>query len=253
MADPDSFFDSIPFIGCINIYERKDRYKHISEQFWKHGFLNRVRFRRAHKSPRGGRYGCWESHTTLYREAIECGASYALIFEDDTVLYDDFKQRLFGIREFIKSEAWNYINLNHTIVITIKKKVTPNIYDGFVGNNRCYLIQNKAMKRITELPFPSTNLDKHIYSTFGTLHFSRPPLTYDACFSSDNDVWRSDEVEQRLMQQDRSIRLPIWLVNWVKYLIYRTQGYTHIFEYVITHLNLWKFEIVYYAKKLFSY
>ena len=50
--------NQIPFIGCINLLEREDRYNNSIEEFKK-----------------GGKYGCYDSHVKIYKKAIKNGVN----------------------------------------------------------------------------------------------------------------------------------------------------------------------------------
>lgn len=48
----------IPFIGCINLKTRKDKFKHMKQEFSKNN-INNVRFLRVNKHKLSGTIGCF--------------------------------------------------------------------------------------------------------------------------------------------------------------------------------------------------
>jgi len=73
-----SFFDDIV---CINLRSREDRRTYVTSVF-KHLDIPH-RFHTIEKSPKGGKYGCFESHIDVIRECYTRGCRRILIFEDD--------------------------------------------------------------------------------------------------------------------------------------------------------------------------
>lgn len=76
--NPYSFFHDIV---CINIDERKERKQQASELF---NQLNiKARFHIVKRHPKGGVYGCFESHIDCIKDAYRKGIESLLVFEDD--------------------------------------------------------------------------------------------------------------------------------------------------------------------------
>ena len=61
-----NFFDKII---CINLKTRQDRYESALKTFQSLN-INNVEFYFANKSPKGGRYGCFESHINVIKNVI---------------------------------------------------------------------------------------------------------------------------------------------------------------------------------------
>ncbi len=94
-------WSQFPAIYCINLKERDDRLASVSAELARVGVLDRVEFYRPERDPRGGLYGCWESHTQVFRMALEKGLPYVLIFEDDVVFSGDWEKSLSTFAPFV--------------------------------------------------------------------------------------------------------------------------------------------------------
>lgn len=73
------FFDKIV---CINLSTRPDKKSHV-ERVFKEIAIPNVSYYIAHPHPKGGRYGCFQSHIDVIDSAYREGCSNVLIFEDD--------------------------------------------------------------------------------------------------------------------------------------------------------------------------
>lgn len=74
-----NFFDKI---YCINLKYRTDRYNSSLKTFRKLN-INNIKYFLANKHPKGGRYGCFDSHINVIKDAYNNNYNYILIFEDD--------------------------------------------------------------------------------------------------------------------------------------------------------------------------
>ncbi len=92
-------------IYCINLYERKDRYKFMKNEFNKYNL--KVHFIRNYKHKLGGRYGCFDSHIQCLKNAKKHNLDMCLIFEDDIKLYDNCIINIQKCIEFLKNNK-NY-------------------------------------------------------------------------------------------------------------------------------------------------
>jgi hypothetical protein len=48
----------------------------------------------ARRHPRGGDFGCWQSHVSVMKLAVDDGADYALVFEDDAIPTKEARSQL---------------------------------------------------------------------------------------------------------------------------------------------------------------
>lgn len=195
----DTVLSQIPYIGCINLFERSDRFEHIKKEFSEAGLLDNVKFYRTHKHPKSGMIGCFESHIEVYNKALDHAAEYALIFEDDIQFTD--KKNVFPVLKkalrFIKhsTQKWDIIKMHNTVIVDIKSEIEPGLYQlGCFYNTRAYFIHNSAMKKMVEFHHTLNEVRDHIddiYLKFfpDTSYWIYPSLTRDIISKSDNSDW----------------------------------------------------------------
>lgn len=182
-------------IYCINLYERKDKYKFMRDQFNKHKLD--VTFIQNYKHKKGGRYGCFESHIMVLIDAEKKDLDICLVFEDDCYIYDNVNTK---IKECLKFISKNNIHL-------LKSSKSAGIYDiknnfnntyfckGYIIPNICYFINREFRKIILNnytkyikksqvdvfYNFLCSKNKHYVYNNYiGKLH----------PFKSDNDPWR---------------------------------------------------------------
>lgn len=104
---------------CINLDRRPDRWKKVEAGFARHGITSVVR----HPAADGlkmdipstwpytpGAYGCLQSHLAVLRAARKKGTPNILIFEDDCVFDQEFKQKFADYIEQVPSD-WDMLLL----------------------------------------------------------------------------------------------------------------------------------------------
>jgi len=104
---------------CINLDRRPDRWKKVEAGFARHGITSVVR----HPAVDGlkmsvpstwpytpGAYGCLQSHLAVLRAARKKGMPNILIFEDDCVFDQEFKQKFADSIEQVPSD-WDMLLL----------------------------------------------------------------------------------------------------------------------------------------------
>lgn len=221
--------NEIPFIGCINLIERQDRYLNSVQEFKKGNFLNKIHFLRVHKHPKGGRHGCFDSHLKMYKLALKKKAPYALIFEDDFFLNTStMKKTLKLALKCIEINPDFYkISLQNSGTVRAKKTKIKGIYEADFCYLRCYIISKKAMKESIEQGISKRNhidlkqmvefLDKKTY-------LIRPALVYDRPSISNNDYSIENIYE-------------IYKISyWEKLVLNHPYGF--ILEYILDRCNI---------------
>jgi GR25 family glycosyltransferase involved in LPS biosynthesis len=181
--------DKIPFVACINLKSRPDRLHHSKEQF-KRASIDNVYYHIVDKSPKGGRYGCYESHLAVYKKALGQGQKYALIFEDDFIInVDDVNLALSRAFRCMKIDRkWNIIKLQATGVIDIVECVDDGIFRCNVLHTRCYMISKRAMKRFVKLGITQNHIDlEQTVQLENKIFVVKPGIISDAGFTSDNN------------------------------------------------------------------
>jgi GR25 family glycosyltransferase involved in LPS biosynthesis len=189
-----SFFDDIV---CINLKTRIDRRKWSEHIF---SSLNiPYRFYLTDKSPKGGRYGCFESHINVIREAYNKGHSNILIFEDDLLPTPEYSlQNIEACINFMKNNKWDlfyfgYFVMNkHLDNIIIAKKLNNNIIKYNPLATHAYVVNRNAMKTILETYYKYISyLQVDEFLTQKELNFNSyccVPMMFEQklCFETDN-------------------------------------------------------------------
>ncbi|HYG82440.1 MAG TPA: glycosyltransferase family 25 protein [Pyrinomonadaceae bacterium] len=153
--------DFFPRKVCINLDKRSDRWERMCARFAEHGIEGVVRFPaldgRALAPPRDwaasrGAYGCLRSHLAVVEQARREDWPSVLIFEDDTVLDPEFRDKfprfieqlpadwdmlLFGGIHYLPliRVAENVIKIDHSLS-TYAYAMRKTVYEGFIELNR---------------------------------------------------------------------------------------------------------------------
>jgi len=136
---------------CINLIERDDRMKEAQEQFRKVGLLGTVQFHRVERHPRGGRYGCYNSHREVMANALKDGLDSVLIFEDDVQFEDGWEDVVCDAKSFI-DEAEKNTNKKFDAfflgsrIFYIDEKVSTKVWRVKCGNAHAYIISKSGME-----------------------------------------------------------------------------------------------------------
>lgn len=148
---------------------------------------------------RKGEIGCSMSHVSLWMKLLKSDKQYALIFEDDAILCDNFKGKLYNIIKEANTTNWDVLYLNENCYYHFKDKcdgehVTENIIRpknvgyGLYG----YIITKEGVRKLFDnlLPFviPIDNyiIDKHMAdSNIIVLRLKDPLVGINRNFSSD--------------------------------------------------------------------
>ena len=119
----------------------------------------------AHRQPRGGDYGCWLSHITVMRMALDAGKEYALIFEDDAIPTAAAKsQQMWDliyaqvVRIMTEKPNWEIIGLGGIPLTwwhTARKVDTDIIQTPFLEAH-AYLASRRFMSRMIASEFTGT-------------------------------------------------------------------------------------------------
>ena len=118
-------------IYCINLENRTDRKIHSINEFNKINILlDNVKYPHFIKDPRGGIYGCFDSHMKIWNDFYKNypNEKYCLIFEDDFELVDDnfdktiketveFIDKNYNYIDILNLHDYYYIDVNHNINI----------------------------------------------------------------------------------------------------------------------------------------
>jgi len=112
-------------VFVINLDERIDRWKHITEHLDYVGIKSYTRIPATNLSLhfttpiRSAQISCFHSHLKAFRKAHEMQLKNILILEDDCVFFDYFKPILFDkeVEEFLENNEWEifYLGANRKI------------------------------------------------------------------------------------------------------------------------------------------
>ena len=148
-----NYFDKI---YCINLKYRKDRYISANKVFNELNIKN-VEFYITDKSPKGGKYGCFESHINVIKKAYNSGYNNILIFEDDIKPSIFYKLDLLNNSiNFMKKNEWDifylgYFTIDDTNNIFNYKNLNIK-YNNVLEYNPCathaYCLNKKSMLKI---------------------------------------------------------------------------------------------------------
>jgi len=138
---------------CINLERRPDRRAEAESEFDREGLD--VEFFHATDgkihAPDGIRiskpeWGCADSHIRVWRDIVQNGHPYALVFEDDVQLLPNFNLKLKTILEELESlpTEWDYVNLGNIQWDIKYEQVTPSLFHGASWGAHAYIISNKC-------------------------------------------------------------------------------------------------------------
>lgn len=113
-------------IYCINLVERTDRKQHVINEFSKINIdSNNVIFLHLTKDIKGGKHGCYESHTKIWNEFYKnSNSNFCLIFEDDFLTNLNCKYILEKGEKFMND---NYNNVDFLLLHNLYTKLNSNI------------------------------------------------------------------------------------------------------------------------------
>ena len=130
---------------CINLLERDDRLEQAKAQFTAVGLGDVVEFHRVNRHPRGGKYGCYDSHRSVIQKAYDDGLERVLIFEDDVKFTEGWEKVVAEARAFIDSgTAFDALFLGCAIRF-VDEKSFPNIWRVKCCQAHAYIVSKEGM------------------------------------------------------------------------------------------------------------
>ena len=133
---------------CINLLERDDRLEQAKKRFDEVGLGHNdlMTFHRVKRDPRGGRYGCYESHRSVIEKAYKDGLNSVLIFEDDVLFKDGWAKVVEDAEQFIRSGIpFDALFLGSKIIF-VDEQTTPNIWRVKCFEAHAYIVSRSGMK-----------------------------------------------------------------------------------------------------------
>lgn len=122
-------------VYCINLKERPDRKATALSQFHKHN-INNVLFPKFTKDSRGGVYGCYASHTSVWRDFFHKypDNNYCIVFEDDFVMDENCLQY---IRQANKMMSKHYMSIDiinlHNLFVPTNNQLNNRYFSNGTG------------------------------------------------------------------------------------------------------------------------
>lgn len=139
-------------IYCINLSERADRKEHVIKEFKKLDIdFSKVIFPVFSRDPRGGKYGCYDSHVKIWKDFYENHtANHCLIFEDDFVTNDNCNDIINKGDEFIRNnnKEVDFLFLNN-LYSELPSTLNSNYFSrGISTDTHAYFISRNYIKTL---------------------------------------------------------------------------------------------------------
>jgi GR25 family glycosyltransferase involved in LPS biosynthesis len=206
-------------IRCINLITRKDRYEESKKVFDKYKIP--VRYFYAKKHPKGGVYGCFDSHIRVIREAYYSGAKRVLIFEDDITPTDYLNvENLKKAIKFMKTKKdWDLFYLGALPEIRrhySRQTKYPGIYRLHGVCTHAYIVNRSAMKKLINLKFDGTAIDYYYINNFNKCYALYPTLFLQGLSKSDigSNWWAYYGTKDRVATFYRCIEWYAYHINY---------------------------------------
>lgn len=230
MIHDENVFNYFDDIVCINLINRQDRRTYAESIF--HNLNIPARFVIVEKHPKGGMYGCFDSHLRVIQSAYDAGKNNILIFEDDllpTSTYTQdhvknaitFMQRNFDWHVFY----FGYFVFNYDVLprhsYLNAQQVFPHVVEYRPFATHAYCVNRKGMSNIL------SHYQKYIGKVHYDIYISRytdarcfcyAPMLFDQklCFSSDIEAQNIVECVARKMQCFADRYRFIWWISVLK-------------------------------------
>ncbi len=231
MTDINKVLQNIDYIGLINLFERNDRLSNVFNEFFKYNIsINNIDILRVNKHKLGGVFGCYDSHLKLYKKAIDSGANYALILEDDFVFIDnsekEITKKLNKCINFIKKNQnnWDIIKITNDIFIYIIQKIDDCIYETKQASTQGYFINKHCMLKML-------NDGVLVYKNSGGYHIdlAQNDIYKFKIYTIMPEIIKSHE--NSLINNNEMI-LPKILLDNYNYNAYENENFSYVFRYI---------------------
>lgn len=171
-------------VYCINLERRPDRREKVEEEFQREGLEN-VEFFTAtdgcdHPRMNRGECGCTDSHIRVWRDIVDRGHPWALVFEDDARLVENFQVELDEVFAVLPKD-WDYINLGAIPGFQLaEKRISRNVIKGSSTTAHAYLISQKGARHLSHWKTSDVHfvVDIQIARTPMNMFYVEKPLAY---------------------------------------------------------------------------
>ncbi len=245
-TNPYQYFDDIV---CINLEHRLDK-KIISQKIFDLLGIN-CRFLTVPKHPKGGMYGCFDSHIQVIQQAYEKGLNNILIFEDDIKVSPSYSQsQVKECVEFMQNNKdWDIFYLGYFACNTNRGSMKDFINSKFISNHiiefrpfatHAYCLSRKGMRKILNTYknyIGKIHLD-HYYVKITLGSYCTVPLLFDQylCLGTDNEPFDSFEAFVRKFQCKADLYHLLYRPTLIKYKY--NKHYSQCFIHVVILLLL---------------
>lgn len=241
----DGFFDDIV---CINLRHREDRRKHMIRVMAELGIP--FRFVVFDKSPKGGIYGCFESHMKVLKDSYDSGCQRVLIFEDDIIPtpgYSPEKMKL-GV-DFMRSNDWDlfyygYGSFNDKFisVLTSAPTQSEHIVQYKPLMTHAYAVNRKTMKHVLDIYrdyIGKIHLDQFYVNHTVIKSFCMVPMLFEQhlCSQNDNQIIDAKEAVFRANMCLTEKCKVNYRVSWLKWFT-NTWVFTVVLLLLVTILSV---------------
>jgi hypothetical protein len=144
----ENLWDFFPLALCITVKERDERFEAAKQELKKAGLKQVVFYRSSRQAERDK--AIIDAHIACLRYAIDQGAPYALIFEDDVLFLEGYEANLKRAIDLMKARSdWNLFHLGGFIFRKVER-VSPYIVRGGIITAHGYVIRTEFAKRVLE-------------------------------------------------------------------------------------------------------
>ena len=238
------FFDDI---FCISLQNRTDRRDEVSKIF---NELNiPVKFVIVNKDPKGGIYGCFDSHIKIIKYMNEHNKNNILIFEDDIIPTDSYNlKNIENSIQFMKTnKSWDlfylgYFPINYTNLYLNNNNITNNIikYNPFATH--AYCVNKRAVPKILNNYMQyigKIHVDIFLSGYASLNNYCYLPILFEQKLCEDSDIESGNLIEyfarknQCLIQKTKIV----WRFSILKY-------YIHLYFNILIILTIILFIII---------
>lgn len=174
---------------CITLSSRNDRQDQINKQF-ERLHIDDVIWWTVDRHPKGGKYGCFESHVNIWEQN---DADIAVIFEDDVEFTGTPQQFQHYLEEAILlANRYDTVHLGH-IAVSIQQRISLNFYQGKFITTSCYLGRKDALRKLGHQVkrFYGSHIDTVLFNLSDQIGLL--PYCFRQNFNNSNNSW-SDSI-----------------------------------------------------------
>lgn len=186
------------YTGIICLKTQPERYQSIFKSIKEYSseselFGRKVDFMLVEPHPTSGRVGCYESHLELYGKAIASGCDYALIFEDDVVLTENFSEKkIQDCLTYLNALplGWDILRLSQRSLFCNQRKLAfPGLSKAIAFTGECYIVPLKTMIWMLNQGVTPYQIDWFLTFSTDKGYLLLPSMVEPCAFSSANDSW----------------------------------------------------------------